>query len=220
MDNWEAVTIERVRFTLLARGWPLLGRTLVVGAPSGYRLGLVLDRVDEDEDEDEVRWEQPFRRRSVFTVGVDLATDPDGEDVDGWGPPEELARAAVDIHAGLRRIAGDLRGPQWAIEAWATGADAGPGQWVYVCAPWTVEGGPMLEHDAVRDPRGRTVYSVRLWHANVRGALAPWPEDWPAVHSARGVVQVRPDTYWYRALVDLPPPVADVLHRSGARGVV
>ncbi|MFF4385601.1 hypothetical protein ACFY0G_02225 [Streptomyces sp. NPDC001552] len=218
MNDPGVVTVERVRFTLLARGRPLVGRAVVVGAPPGCRLGLELDRVEADEDRAAVG--HPFRRTALaFRIGVTVSSAPDGPPADEVAaPPDVLALAALDVQDGLRRLAGDLRGPEWSIEAWASGDGLGPGTWLYVCAPWTTQGGPVLDHGTVRDPGDpRSVDAVRFWRAQTRAGAAPWPEDWPAVHSARGVVQVRPDTYWYRAVVDLPPPEADVLPRSRAR---
>lgn len=217
VDDPGVVTIERVRFTLLARGRPLVGRTVVVGAPSGMRLGLELDRVEADED---VRvTARSFRRPALaFRVGVSVTAGPEGAPADDVAPPEALTAAALDVQDALRRLAGDLRGPEWAIEAWGTGGSVPAREWLYVCAPWTTAGGPVLEHGTVQDAGDRrAVDAVRFWEAQARAGASSWPEDWPPVHSSQGVVQVRPDTYWYRAFVDLAPPEADVLPRSRAR---
>lgn len=215
MDDPGVVTVERVRYTLLGRrGQPLVGGMVAVGAPPGCRLGLELDIVHADED---AFLTDTLARRPALRLGVTVTAGPDGRAADPLEPPEVLTAAALDVQDALRRIGGDLRGREWAIETWASGPVVGPDRWLYVCAPWT-QGGPVLEHVQVRDPGDvRTVDAVRLWEAQCRAGASPWPEDWPPVHSSGGVVQVRPDTTWYRAIVDLPPPEADVLPRSRAR---
>lgn len=209
MSGLDGSVVERVRFTLLASARPRLNRTVTVAAPDGCFLGLEVGHVWEEPDG---YWVGEALRRPVgrIRLGLSVSVDPDGP-LTWLDGVEEAQRLAALVHGALHRTAGRVEMPDWAVEAWVSGAGVGPGRWGYLCAPWTT--GCQVEPYRVweAEPGGwGEAARVPFWKAGVRAGSVPWPEHPQPVHSARGVVQVRPDTALYRLEVDLPPPAADI----------